>query len=226
MYRKFSISVVLPCLNEENGISKVISGMPTFIDEVIVVDNNSVDRTGEVASKAGALVIKELKRGYGSALKAGIKKSKSDLIITMDGDGTYLPKQIPKLVDRLIEEDLDFLSGNRFNRQYKNSLPFVNLIGNIVLTVLTNILFGRKILDSQSGMMLFKKQIRPHLKMECDGMEFSEEVKINAILNKKIRFGEYPIPYSNKDRLGQRKLRLWRDGFRNLGYLFWKRFNT
>lgn len=224
MYQKLTISVVLPCLNEERGVGTVISKMPTFVDEVIVIDNGSVDKTGKVAKDAGAKVIFEKRKGYGRALKAGIYKAKCELIITMDGDGTYNPASISKMVDMLTLKNLDFVSGNRFNSQYKNSFQVLNLLGNKILTIFTNIFFGQTISDSQSGMMLFKKSIVPFLVMESLGMSFSEEVKINVLRNKSIKFAECAISYRDNDRLGGRRLRLWRDGFYNLYYLFKKRF--
>lgn len=225
MYQRFTISVVLPCLNEEAGIARVISQMPKFVDEIIVVDNNSVDNTAKVAKAIGARIIKEGKKGYGLALKAGILKAKSDLIIIMDGDGTYPASEVTKLLEEMGRKNLDFVSGNRLDKRYKNLLPILNLLGNKLLTLIANCLFNIEIHDSQSGMMLFKREVVPYLKMESDGMRFSEELKINALRSKNIKFGEYPIYYNAFNRLGKTKLRLWRDGFSNLYYLCKKYYN-
>ena len=222
MYKKLSISVVLPCYNEEQGVAKVISQIPSYVDEIIVVDNNSTDNTSKVAKKMGARVIKEKTQGYGAAIRAGINVVKNDLITVMDGDGTYSPKEIKSLIQHMIANKYDFVSANRFNKSYQMTMPVLNLYGNIILTFCTKILFNKNIQDSQSGMFLLKKTILPHLNTRSKGMSFSEEIKIEAIVNKKVHFSEYPIPYQDHHRLGEKKLRMWEDGFENISFLFLK----
>jgi glycosyltransferase involved in cell wall biosynthesis len=196
--------------------------MPSFIDQILVVDNNSTDNTAKVAKKMGARVIKEKVQGYGAAIRSGITKAKSDLIVVMDGDGTYSPKEIKNLIQYMLDKKYDFVSANRFNSKYKIAMPFLNLVGNIILTFLTKMLFNKNIQDSQSGMFLFKSTLLPQLQTRTNGMSFSEEIKIEAIGNKKIRFSEYPIPYHDHHRLGKKKLRIWEDGFDNIFFLFRK----
>ena len=89
MYKGQSITVIIPCLNEEQGIEKILRAMPDFVDETIVVDNNSTDRTSEVAASLGAKVIREDVRGYGRSYKRGFAAATSDLIVTLDGDQSY-----------------------------------------------------------------------------------------------------------------------------------------
>ncbi|MGA2263274.1 MAG: glycosyltransferase family 2 protein, partial [Acidobacteriota bacterium] len=89
MYRERRITVVIPCLNEEEGIAQVLSRMPAFVDEVIVVDNDSTDRTAEMARSFGAHVIHEKIRGYGRAYKTGLMRAQGDIIVTLDGDHSY-----------------------------------------------------------------------------------------------------------------------------------------
>jgi dolichol-phosphate hexosyltransferase len=226
MYLGYSISVVMPCLNEEQAIKKVLSTMPSNIDEIIVVDNNSTDNTARVARKLGATVVLEKKRGYGAALKAGIYKAKSQLILILDGDGTYLPESAGELITHLHKNNLDFVSGNRFNKQYPRTIHPLNFLGNILLTQCTRVLYFRNIADSQSGMMLFRKSILPNLVLTRDGMSFSEEIKLEAILHKHVAFGEHPIAYRGNQRIGKKKLRMWRDGFETLSFLVSKRLAT
>ena len=114
MHRGKTISAVIPCYNEEDGIQHVIEAMPTVVDEVVVVDNNSSDRTAEVAESLGARVIREKRKGYGRAYQAGLPAASKDVIVTLDGDGSYPPDEIPRLVDCLIDEELDFISACRF----------------------------------------------------------------------------------------------------------------
>src|SRR5215468_7920977 len=114
MHRNLSLSAVIPCYNEEGGIREVLGRMPKAVDEIVVVDNNCTDRTAEVATGLGARVVAERTPGYGAAYKAGLRAATGDVIVTLDGDGTYPPEEIPRLVDELAERHWDFLSASRF----------------------------------------------------------------------------------------------------------------
>lgn len=222
MHRGRTISVVIPCYNEEDGIRHVLSAMPPAVDEVVVVDNNSTDRTAEVALSLGARVVSETRKGYGQAYQAGIPVATQEIIVTLDGDGSYPPEEIPRLVDYLVDRDLDFLSASRFPLASRGSMNFMNQVGNKILTLTMLLLFFRRIEDSQSGMWVFKRAIYPKLHARHPGMAFSEELKIEAILAKGVRFGETRIGY--RERIGEVKLNMWRDGFDNLFFLVKKRF--
>jgi glycosyltransferase involved in cell wall biosynthesis len=222
MHNGRTISVVIPCYNEEEGIRHVIQSMPPVVDEIVVVDNNSSDRTAEVARSLGARVITEKRKGYGQAYQAGIPAATKDVIVTLDGDGSYPPEEIPRLVDILVERNLDFLSASRFPLRSRGSMNFMNVVGNKILTLATLVLFFRRIEDSQSGMWAFRREIYEKLHARHPGMAFSEELKIEAILAKGVRFGEARIDY--RERIGEVKLNMWRDGFDNLFFLVRKRF--
>src|SRR5665647_2650664 len=114
MYKSLSITVIIPCLNEEQGIEKVLRAMPDFVDEVIVVDNNSTDRTSEVAIALGAKVVREQVRGYGRSYKRGFAEATSDLIITLDGDHSYPVDAISYLIEAFLHLGVDFLNASRF----------------------------------------------------------------------------------------------------------------
>lgn len=223
MLKNLSISVIIPCFNEEKGIAKVLSDTPRYIDEIIVVDNNSTDQTAKIAKKLGAEVIKEKKQGYGAAIKTGLYSGTKDLLVVLDGDDTYSFNEIKDLVIYLEDKKLDFVSANRFDKRYKNTMPVLNLIGNKVLTLTTQILFSYNLKDSQSGMFCFRRSILPKLNLDSSGMSFSEEIKIEALKNNSIRFSEYPITYHDDKRLGQKKNKMWKDGLNNLIFLFKKR---
>lgn len=222
MHRDLKISVVIPCYNEEEGVKLVIESLPACVDEVVVVDNNSTDRTAEVAQSLGARVVKETRKGYGAAYKAGLPAVTGDVTITMDGDGTYPAEQIEELVDFLVDNELDFVSASRFPLMNPEAMNFSNKLGNMVLTVAMLLLYGKGIKDSQSGMWVYRSSIYPKLKLTSDGMPFSEEIKIEAIRNSEVRFAEYHVNYHQ--RVGEVKLEKWRDGFRNLYFLLQKRF--
>src|SRR5262245_64364737 len=110
MHRGLSVGVVIPCYNEEHGVREVIGRMPKAVDEIVVVDNNCTDRTAEVARSLGAVVVAERTPGYGAAYKRGLSAATRDVVVTLDGDGTYPPEEIPRLVDTLVERDWEFLS--------------------------------------------------------------------------------------------------------------------
>lgn len=222
MHRGLKISVVIPCYNEEDGIRHTIGMLPKCVDEIIVVDNNSTDRTSEVARSLGARVVFETRKGYGAAYKAGLPAVTGDVTVTLDGDGTYPAAQIPELVEHLEDKKLDFISASRFPLRNPKAMNFSNKVGNGVLTLGMAIMYGKPVRDSQSGMWVYRSSVYPKLKLTSDGMAFSEEIKIEAIRAQSVRFGEYHIDYH--PRVGEVKLQKWRDGFRNLLFLVTKRF--
>jgi glycosyltransferase involved in cell wall biosynthesis len=222
MHRDLRISVVIPCYNEEDGVRTTIGMLPECVDEVVVVDNNSTDRTAEVARELGARVVFEKRKGYGAAYKAGLPAVTGDVTVTLDGDGTYPAEQIPELVDFLVEQELDFVSACRFPLRNPDAMNQSNRLGNAVLTVAMAVLFGRAVRDSQSGMWIFRSHVLPLLRLTSDGMPLSEEIKLEAIRHRDVRFGEYHVNYH--PRVGEVKLEKWRDGFRNLLFLIKKRF--
>jgi glycosyltransferase involved in cell wall biosynthesis len=222
MYKNYRITIVIPCLNEEEGVGRVLKDMPSFVDEVIVVDNGSTDQTAVVASKLGAQVISELNRGYGRAYKAGFARATGDIIVTLDGDHSYPADAISYLLEAFIHCRVGFLSASRLPTLNPASMSLKHKIGNMALSLLMSVLFLRWISDSQSGMWIFRRDVLKHMNLTSDGMAFSEEIKIEAIRHKEIGFREMFINYSQ--RVGEIKLRPWRDGFANVIFLLRKRF--
>ena len=222
MYKGQSITVIIPCLNEEQGIEKVLRAMPEFVDEIIVVDNASTDRTSEVAAALGAKVIREEVRGYGRSYKRGFAVATRDIIVTLDGDHSYPVDALSYLVEAFLHLDVDFLNASRFPVRDRAAMSLKHKFGNLVLSLAMSLLFFRWVRDSQSGMWVFRRSILNEMKLESDGMAFSEEIKIEALRNRHIRFGEISILYSS--RLGEKKLNPWRDGVQNLAFLAKKRF--
>ena len=222
MYKSSKITVIIPCLNEEQGIEKVLQRMPAFVDEVIVVDNGSTDRTADVASAWGAQVIREEVRGYGRSYKRGFANAKGDLIVTLDGDHSYPPDAISYLLEAFLHLEVDFLNASRFPVRDSHAMSLKHHFGNLILSLAMSVLYFRWVRDSQSGMWVFRRSILDRMVLESDGMAFSEEIKIEALRDPRIRFGEISILYST--RLGEKKLNPWRDGIQNLAFLARKRF--
>src|SRR6185503_14283107 len=137
-----SIALIIPCYNEALGLPHVLEIVPDCVDEVIVVDNNSSDDTALIAKQMGATVVFEKRQGYGAAYKAGFANVKADIVVTLDGDGTYPIAEIPSLVQQLIAGNLDFVSACRFPLQNPENMDKVSRIGNWGLTFAARILFG------------------------------------------------------------------------------------
>lgn len=221
---EMKVSVVIPTLNEEDGIGNVLNKIPRdTVDEVIVVDSSN-DATAKIAQSFGAKVVREQEKGYGKAYKTGFKEAKGEILVTLDGDSSYPVAYIPKLVQLLIDKELDFITTNRLACSENGSMNTANHIGNLFLSLLVRILFSVKINDSQSGMWVFKRSVLGHILPISNGMSFSEEIKIRAFKNK-LRALEVPVVYQK--RKGRAKLSPVKDGLKNLGHLFrlWLRLN-
>ncbi|HEY6343223.1 MAG TPA: glycosyltransferase family 2 protein [Bryobacteraceae bacterium] len=223
MYKGLKITVIIPCLNEEQGVEQVLRRLPEFVDETIVVDNGSTDRTSEVARAFGAKVIREDVRGYGRSYKTGFASASGDVIVTLDGDHSYPPDALSYLLEAFLHLEADFLNASRFPVRDRQAMSFLNKLGNLILSLAMSVLYFRWVRDSQSGMWVLRRSILEHLKITSDGMAFSEEIKIEAIKSRRVRFVEISIQYSS--RLGETKLNLWRDGFYNLWFIVRKRFS-
>jgi glycosyltransferase involved in cell wall biosynthesis len=222
------ISIVIPALNEREGIANTIKAIPHielenmgYQIQILVVDNGSSDGTGEIAKRAGAEVVFEPRRGYGYAYKAGFANAVGEIIATADADMTYPVEDIPKLVRILEHEKLDFITTNRYSDIAKGAMTPLHKFGNAILNFNMKILFGLRIKDSQSGMWVFRKHLLSRMKLKDNSMAFSEELKIEACSFLKCAWNEIPIHY--RTRVGQVKLRSWRNGFGNLFYLVRKR---
>jgi glycosyltransferase involved in cell wall biosynthesis len=218
------VSVIIPTMNEEKSIGLVIDEVKQALGqmsyEILVVDTQSKDRTREIASEKGAVIIDEPRRGYGRAYKTGFERAQGDIIATLDADLTYPASMIPQLVAMLDDKGLDFITTNRLKMMEKGSMNMKHRFGNWVLSMTFRILFRVKVKDSQSGMWVFRKSILKDLDIRSDGMSMSEELKIEAF--KKSNASEVPINY--RPRVGDVKLSSWNDGLGNLKYLFKKRF--
>jgi glycosyltransferase involved in cell wall biosynthesis len=218
VYRGLSISVVIPCFNEEKGIGHVLRQMPDYVDQIIVIDNNSADGTAEIARAHGAEVVHEARPGYGSAYQAGLPHATGDIIATLDGDGTYPSSEIAPIVDWMLVRRVDFVSASRFPLQERAAMRRRNWIGNMILTWVTRLLWLIWIHDSQSGMWVFRREMLYDLRLTSRGMPFSEEIKIEALAHRRYRFAEYPIRY--EERIGESKLFPFQNGVENLVFLF------
>ena len=222
------ISVILPTINEEEGIGSTIDSINRdyfkknkWDLEILIVDGDSKDKTQEIAKEKGASVIVEKRKGYGRAYKTGMPKVSGDIIVTGDADATYPFDKIHEYIKKLIDEDLDFITTDRFAELHPGSMTVKHYFGNFILASTLRILYLISIRDSQSGMWIFKKEIldkiKPLEKFD-DGMPFSEEIKIEMFKNKEIKTKE--IPSLLRAREGDVKIESFTDGWKNLKFLF------
>lgn len=223
------LSIVIPAMNEEEGIGDVIDEIPLkaleemgYPAEIVVVDGESVDRTRDIAREKGARVIIEPRKGYGRAYKTGFEAAQGELIATGDADTTYPFDRLPEYIRLFEREKLDFFTGNRFGNLQPGAMRPAHKFGNWVLSTTGRVLFMARIKDSQSGMWIFKREILKRITLTSDGMPLSEEIKIEAFTQPELKCLEVPIEY--RVRVGDVKLSSWKDGYRNMAFLFKKRF--
>lgn len=226
------ISIIIPTLNEELTIGKTIDSIPInrlkkmgYEIEILVIDGNSTDKTTDIANKKGAKVIIEKRKGYGRAYKTGFLNAKGDIIVTTDADLTYPTEKIDRFIQFLNKKKIDFITTNRFYQYDKNAWNIKNLIGNKLITIITNFLFLMKLKDSQSGMWIFRRKLLKFMKLHEDGMSFSTEIKIEA---KKIKcnFVEIPIYYRSRIEGSTSKLNWIKHGFEIINFIIKKRLMT
>jgi len=225
------ISIVIPALNEERGIGKTIDAVnKEYFNkqhwdlEILIVDGNSKDKTREIAANKGAVVLLETRKGYGRAYKTGFSHATGDVIVTGDADATYPFHLIHEYIQMLQDQHLDFLTTDRFAALKHGSMSLKHRFGNLTLAWTLRILFLVNIRDSQSGMWIFKQNALTKIQSLDDfndGMPFSEEIKIEMFTNKHIKAKEIPSTLSARE--GQVKLESFKDGIKNLRFLFKKR---
>lgn len=215
------ISLVIPAHNEAEGLAHLLQDTPDYLDEIVIVDNNCTDDTAAVCRSFGCRVVVEPKQGYGAALKAGFRAATGDLIMTMDADGTCLFEGYRRMIKHLVDHDLDFITARRVPDRFRTLVSLMRFLGDIFLDVVCWCLFGFWVFDSQSGIWVFRRDILERVTLESDDWALSEEFKIEAFTTPEIKAAELPVLYINV-RLGESKLRMWRDGFANLHFMLKK----
>jgi glycosyltransferase involved in cell wall biosynthesis len=216
------ISVVIPCLNEAENIERCVAAALEAIakmgvhGEVVVADNASEDDSAQLAERAGARVVIESRRGYGSAYLAGFAASRGRYIVMADADLTYDFNEIPRFVEEL-EKGAEMVIGDRMNNIHPGAMPWLHrYVGNPILTGLLNLFFRTGISDAHCGMRALRRDVLPRLDLRTTGMEFASEMVIRAS-KENLRIAEFPIEYH--PRGGESKLSSFRDGWRHLRFL-------
>ncbi len=216
------VSVVIPCLNEAANIEKCVGvslaalGSAGLRGEVIVADNGSEDDSAELARAAGATVVTERRRGYGSAYLAGFAMARGRYIVMADADLTYDFNDIPRFV-RELEEGADFVVGDRMDNIQPGAMPWLHrYVGNPVLSGVLNLFYRTGVNDAHCGMRAVRRDVLPRLDLRTTGMEFASEMVIRAA-KENLEIRQFPIEYH--PRGGDSKLDSFRDGWRHLRYL-------
>jgi glycosyltransferase involved in cell wall biosynthesis len=212
------VSVVIPCLNEAETISECVTRARTTLDEagldgeVIVVDNGSTDGSGELARAAGAHVVDEPRRGYGSAYLAGLAAASGEYIVMVDADLTYEFGEIPSFV-RELQDGAQLVVGNRMKNIQPGAMPLLSRLGNPILSGFLNTLHRTNVRDAHCGMRALRRDVLPVINLRTVGMEFASEMVIRAT---RERLDVREIPISLHPRVGESKLSPFRDGWRHL----------
>ena len=223
MSSSVQISVVIPCLNEEEAVGAVVDQAWAGIKrsgrdgEVIVVDNDSADRSADVAAEHGATVVEETRRGYGSAYLAGLARARGEYIVMGDADSTYPIDELVPFVERLEDGD-DLVLGSRFKGTiHGDAMPWLNRrVGNPILTGMLNLFFGVKVSDAHCGMRAVRKDALAALDLHSTGMEFASEMVFKAY-RRGLRVSEIPIDYY--PRTGESKLNRFGDAWRHVRFM-------
>lgn len=212
------VSVVIPCLNEAETIAECVgqardalaaNGLP---GEVIVVDNGSTDGSGDLARSAGADVVEEPRRGYGSAYLAGLAAAQGDYVVMVDADLTYDFNEIPAFV-RELEAGADVVIGNRMQNIKPGAMPLLSRLGNPLLSGFLNVLHRTNVHDAHCGMRALRRDVVPALGLRTVGMEFASEMVIRAT---REHLDVREVPIALHPRVGESKLSPFRDGWRHL----------
>lgn len=222
------VSIIIPALNEEGTIADVIDEIPReaiqekgYRVEIIVVDNNSTDRTGEIAEEKGVKVILERVRGKGRAIRTAFESIGGDFIIMLDADYTYPATYIPAMLD-VLADGYDVVLGSRLNGQMRDgAMSKINLVGNHLLAWMASILYGTRISDLCTGYWGLTRRVIDSLKLDVNGFEL-EAAMFAEIAKKGYHLAEVPIYY--RRRVTPAKLSSLKDGFKIGRTLLVKRF--
>jgi len=213
---------VIPCLNEAENIVECVTRAREALTrnaipgEVVVADNDSEDGSADLAAAAGARVVHEPRRGYGSAYLAGMDAARGDYIVMADADMTYDWNEIPRFVEHL-DAGGELVMGDRMDNIHPGAMPWLHrYVGNPVLTGILNLFFRTGVNDAHCGMRAVRREVLPRLDLRTTGMEFASEMVIRAA-KEKLDIRQFPIEYH--PRGGESKLSSFRDGWRHLRFL-------
>jgi glycosyltransferase involved in cell wall biosynthesis len=214
------VSVIIPVFNEEATVGDIVFRTKKTLEtiavrhEIIVVDDGSTDKSADIAQLQNAWVLRNGHQGKGYALRSGFKHARGELVVTLDGDGSHKPEEIPLVLRYLIKNIADFVVGSRFGNSEVNKakIPKINRTGNRLFNSLTGYLTGVKISDTQSGFRAIRASLIKQMKLTSRGYEVESEMLVKA-LRMGARVKETPISFDQRT-VGNSKLDPIRDGTR------------
>ncbi len=221
-HESMRVSVIIPCLDEAENIEECVRrarrvlGDSGIAGEVVVADNGSTDGSAELAAAEGARVVREPRRGYGSAYLAGFAAARGDYLVMLDADLSYAFDDIPRFVSRL-DDGAQLVIGDRMDNIQPGAMPWLHrYVGNPVLTGILNLFFRTGVKDAHCGMRAVRRTALASLDLRATGMEFASEMLIRAA-KEDLDIRELPIEYH--PRGGESKLASFSDGWRHLRFL-------
>lgn len=214
------IVVLIPCLNEELTIGKVIEDFQKSLPqaEIYVFDNNCTDRTPAIAREKGAIVIKEKRPGKGNVIATMFRKIKADYYVLVDGDDTYPAEYAPQLLEPLIAGEADMTVGTRLKGHAEKSFPLFHVFGNNLVKSLVNWIFQSNLADIMSGYRAFSQEFVETIPVLSSGFEVETELTIRT-LDSHFFIEEVPVPYRERPEGSFSKLHTFRDGYRVLSQI-------
>jgi len=218
------IAVLIPCYNEEQTIAKVVRDFRLVLPnaQIYVYDNNSQDRTTEVARDAGAVVVKEYRQGKGNVVRSMFRNIEADIYVMVDGDDTYPADAVHTLMEPVVQGRADMVIGDRHsNGSYtqENKRPMHNF-GNQFVKSLINKLFRAHLFDIMTGYRVFSRTFVKNMPVTSEGFEIETEMSLHA-LDKRFSIVEIPIDYRDRPEGSVSKLNTVKDGIRVVKTVFW-----
>jgi glycosyltransferase involved in cell wall biosynthesis len=211
------IAVIVPCYNEEPTIGKVVADFRAVLPcaAIYVIDNNSSDRTAEIAAQAGATVLREKRQGKGEVLKAVCADIDADYFVLVDGDDTYPAEDAVRLLEPVIRDEADMVIGSRRSAYHGTAPPRFHRTGNEFVCFLVNRIFGSTLTDVMSGYRAFTWRVARSLPIISIGFDVETEMTIQMLYRRYV-LKEVPVGYRKRPPASVSKLRTFRDGFRVL----------
>jgi glycosyltransferase involved in cell wall biosynthesis len=208
------IEVAIPCFNEELTVSKVVKDFKKALEgaDIVVYDNNSTDRTAELAKEAGARVVRAAAQGKGNAVKQIFEVSDADIIVMVDGDDTYEAEDVKLLIEPVKNQQADMVIGTRIGSG-PAELGQLHFLGNRVITIFLNLLFGTKYEDILSGYRVFNRRFASNVPLIGTGFEIESELMLQALENG-MAVKELPIRFRKRPENSKSKLRTFGYGYR------------
>jgi glycosyltransferase involved in cell wall biosynthesis len=213
MSEQNKIAVLIPCLNEAISIHKVIKDFKKELPDadICVFDNNSTDDTVRIAKEAGAIVFKETRRGKGYVIQSMFQQVEADVYVLVDGDDTYPPQAVHRLLAPILANENDMVVGSRLQKGNQSQFGALNRLGNWFFALILNLFFGTHLTDILSGYRAFNRRFVKGMPLFSGGFEIETELTIKAI-QRGYRILEVPVDLKRRSQGSESKIHLVRDG--------------